>query len=252
MMTQDTLRKLNAMKLFGLAQAFESQLVTTGALHLSFEERFGLLIDHEVTYREDRRLAGLLKKARLRENACMEDIDYRAGRGLDKSEMASLSLCNWITHGANLIITGPAGGGKTWIGCALGNQACRHGMSVMFQRLPLLLEDLAISHGDGSFRKKLNLLAKVDLLILDDLGMAVLNAVGRNDLLEVIEQRCGKRSTLITSQLPVDRWHDYLSGGNPTVADAILDRLVSGSNRITLTGESMRKRKAAKRDIQSG
>lgn len=250
MMTQDTLRKLNAMKLFGLAQAFESQLASA-ITHLSFEERFGLLVDHEVSYREDRRLAGLLKKARLRENACIEDVDYRSGRGLDKSEMASLTLGNWIRHGANLIITGPAGCGKTWLGCALGNQACRQGLSVMFQRLPLLLEDLAISHGDGSFRKRLNLLAKVDLLILDDLGMAVLNAVGRNDLLEVIEQRCGKRSTLITSQLPVDRWHDYLSGGNPTVADAILDRLVSGSNRITLSGESMRKRKSIKQDIQS-
>ncbi len=247
-MTQETLRKLNAMKLFGLAQAFETNLATAGAMHLSFEERFGLLVDQEAIYRENKRLASLLRNARLRENACMEDIDYRAGRGLDKSEMASLALGNWIRHGNNLILTGPAGCGKTWIGCALGNQACRQGLSVLFQRLPLLLEDLAVSHGDGSFRKRLSLLAKVDLLILDDFGMAVLNAVGRNDLLEVIEQRCGKRSTLITSQLPVDRWHDYLSGGNPTVADAILDRLVSGSNRIVLSGESMRKRRGIKQN----
>jgi DNA replication protein DnaC len=142
-----------------------------------------------------------------------------------------------------LIITGPTGGGKTWLGCALGNQACRQGLTVMFQRLPLLLEDLAVSHGDGSFRKRLTQLSKVDLLILDDFGMATLNAIGRNDLLEVIEQRCGIRSTLLTSQLPVNRWHDYLSGGNPTVA-AILDRLVSGSNRIEIKGESMRKMRA--------
>lgn len=140
-----------------------------------------------------------------------------------------------------MIVTGPTGGGKTWLGCALGNQACRQGLTVLFHRLPLLLEELAVSHGDGSFRKRLNQLARVDLLVLDDFGMAALNAIGRNDLLEVIEQRSGQRSTLITSQLPVDRWHDYLSGGNPTMADAILDRLVSGAHRIELKGESMRR-----------
>ena len=243
MMTQDTVRKLNEMKLFGMVQGFENQTTSAGAMHLSFEERFGLLVDQEMTYRDNRRLMGLLRNAKLRENACVEDIDYREGRGLDRSEVASLALCNWIGHGTNLIITGPTGSGKTWLACALGNQACRLGLSVLFQRLPLLLEDMAVSHGDGSFRKRLAQVAKVDLLILDDFGMATLSAVGRNDLLEVIEQRCGKRSTLITSQLPVNRWHDYLSGGNPTVADAILDRLVSGANRIELKGESMRKRR---------
>lgn len=246
MMTQNTLRKLNEMKLFGMVGGFEEQLVSTNAMHLSFEERFGLLVDQESTYRDNRRLASLLRNAKLRETACIEDIDYRAGRGLDRSEIASLALCDWIKNGINLIITGPTGGGKTWLGCALGNRACRLGLTVLFQRLPLLLEDLAISHGDGSFRKRLAQLAKVDLLILDDFGMATLNAVGRNDLLEVIEQRCGNRSTLLTSQLPVNRWHDYLSGGNPSVADAILDRLVSGSNRIELKGESMRKMRAKK------
>lgn len=242
MLTNDTLRKLNEMKLYGMARGFEDQLANASATtHLSFEERFGLLTDQEMTFRDNRRLKRLLKDAKLRENACVEDIDYRSGRGLDRSAMASLALCNWINHGINVIVTGPTGGGKTWLGCALGNNACRHGLSVSFQRLPLLLEDLAISHGDGSFRKRLNQLAKVDLLILDDFGIAALNAVGRNDLLEVIEQRTGNRSTLITSQLPVDRWHDYLSGGNPTVADAILDRLVSVSHRVELKGGSMRK-----------
>jgi DNA replication protein DnaC len=244
MMTQDTISKLNQMKLFGMVKGFESQMASASAMHLSFEERFGLLVDQEATYRDNRRLMSLLRNAKLRETACVEDIDYRAGRGLDRSEIASLALCNWIAHGNNLIVTGPTGSGKTWLGCALGNQACRQGMTVSFQRLPLLLEDMAVSHGDGSFRKRLTQLAKVDLLILDDFGMATLNAVGRNDLLEVIEQRSGSRSTLLTSQLPVNRWHDYLSGGNPTVADAILDRLVSGSNRIELKGESMRKMRA--------
>ncbi|UCV16650.1 IS21-like element helper ATPase IstB [Quatrionicoccus australiensis] len=246
MMIQDTLHKLNEMKLFGMAKGFEDQLASTLAGPLSFEERFGLLVDQESTCRENRKLQRLLLLAKLRESACVEDIDFRPGRGLDRAEIASLALGNWIRHGHNLITTGPTGSGKTWLACAFGNQACRQGMSVSFLRLPLLLEDLAVSHGDGSFRKRLMQLAKVDLLVLDDFGMAALNAVGRNDLLEVIECRNGTRSTLITSQLPVDRWHDYLSGGNPTVADAILDRLVSGSHRLELKGESMRKQRARK------
>lgn len=246
MLTQDTMRKLNEMKLFGMARGFENQLAGTTAGPLSFEERFGLLVDQEITWRENRRLQRLLQLAKLRENACVEDIDFRPGRGLERAEVASLALGNWIRHGQNLILTGPTGGGKTWLACALGNQACRQGLSVSFLRLPLLLEDLAVSHGDGSFRKRLMQLAKVELLILDDFGMAALNAIGRNDLLEVIECRCGARSTLITSQLPVDRWHDYLAGGNPTVADAILDRLVSGAHRIELKGESMRKLRGRK------
>lgn len=241
MLTQDTLRKLNAMKIFGMAKGFEEQLANATAGHLSFEERFGLLVDQECTYRENKRLAQLLKNAKLRENACLEDIDFRTGRGMERSEIASLAQGNWIDHGHNLILTGPTGSGKTWLACALGNQACRQGRSVLFQRLPLMLEDLAVSHGDGSFRRRLMALGQGDLLILDDFGMSALNTVGRNDLLEVIERRSGARSIIITSQLPVDRWHDYLGGSNPTVADAILDRLGSGAHRIDLKGESMRK-----------
>lgn len=243
MMTQATTSKLHEMKLFGMAHAFENQLESPQSGNLSFEERFGLLVDQEHTYRDNRRLQRLLKAAKLRETACVEDIDYRAERGLDRAEIASLSLCNWIQHGHNLIVTGPTGSGKTWMACALATQACRLGMTVSFQRLPLLLEDLAVSHGDGSFRKRLGQLAKVELLILDDFGLAALNAIGRNDMLEIIESRSGALATLITSQLPVDRWHDYLSGGNPTVADAILDRLVSGSQRLEIKGESMRKKR---------
>lgn len=249
MLTHDTLRKLNDLKLFGLAAGFEEQLSNTSVGHSSFEERFGLLVDQEMTYRENIRLQRLLKTAKFRENACIEDINYRPGRGLERNLMASFALCNWIRHGSNLIITGPTGGGKTWVSCALGNQACRKGMTVQFHRLSLLLEDLAISHGGGSFRKRLNQLAKVDLLIMDDFGIAALNAIGRNDLLEVVDQRSGRRSTLVTSQITVDRWHDYLSGGNGTMADAILDRLVSGAHRIELKGESMRKGRGKDEDL---
>lgn len=246
MMMQDTLNKLNQMNLSGMANGLIEQQANAAALHLSFEERLGLLVDQELTYRENKRLTRLLHSAKLRETACVEDIDYRSSRGLDRSEIASLIQCSWITQGHNLIITGPAGAGKTWLACAFGNQACRHGLSVAFQRLPLLLEDLGVSHADGSFHKRLTQLAKVDLLILDDFGIAAVNSHSRNDLLEVIEQRSGRRSTIMTSQLPVERWHDYLSGGNPTVADAILDRLLNGSHRLNLQGESMRKQRTSK------
>ena len=240
MMTQDTLRKMNELKLFGMAHAFTQQMESTHAVHLSFEERVGLLIDHEVAFRDDRRLRRLLTNAKLREAACLEDVDYETRRGLDRSVMASLALCNWIRHGVNVIVTGATGVGKTWIACALGNQACRLGQTVKFERVPLLLEDLAVAHADGTFRKRIVALGKLDLLILDDLGINILTAERRADLLEVIEARSGMKATLVTSQLPVKRWHDYLGDSNPTVADAIMDRLVSGAHRIDLTGESMR------------
>lgn len=246
MLLQETFRKLHEMKLLGIAQGLQEQLQNPTSQDLAFEERIGLLVDHEHTHREARRLKRLLAKAKLRENACLENIDYRTARSLDKGLIASLALGTWIEQGSNLIITGPAGGGKTWIACALGNQMCRQGKSVIFQRLSLLLEEFGISHADGTFRQRLAQLAKVDLLILDDLGISTLSPINRSDLLEVIEQRTGRGATLITSQMPVEKWHDYLSGGNPTVADAILDRLVSGSYRIDIKGESMRKKNPTK------
>lgn len=240
MMTQDTLRKMNELKLFGMAHAFTQQIESASATHLSFEERVGLLVDHEVAFRDDRRLHRLLTNAKLRETACLEDVDYETRRGLDRSTMASLALCNWIRRGMNVVVTGATGVGKTWIACALGNQACRLGLTVKFERVPMLLEDLAIAHADGTFRKRIVALGKLDLLILDDLGINILTAERRADLLEVIEARSGMKATLVTSQLPVKRWHDYLGDGNPTVADAIMDRLISGAHRIELMGESMR------------
>ena len=241
MLVQQTIEKLREIRLPGMAKGFEDQLSSAAAMSLGFEERFGLLVDQEITFRENQRLVRLLKAAKLKSSACLEDVDYRQDRGLDKSQMASLSGCQWIATGLNLILTGPTGSGKTWLACAFGNQACRFGKSVLFQRLPLLLEELQISHGDGSFRKRLSQLAKLDLLILDDFGMAALSAQGRADLLEVIDARVEGRSTIVTSQIPVENWHDYLGAGNPTVADAILDRVVSGALRVPLRGESMRK-----------
>lgn len=202
-MTQETIRKLNEMKLFGMTKGFEDQLASTSAGPLSFEERFGLLVDQEFTWRDNRRLQRLLQLAKLRENACMEDIDYRPGRGLDRAEMASLALGSWIRHGHNLILTGPTGGGKTWLACAIGNQACRHGLAVSFQRLPLLLEDLLVSHGDGSFRKRLMQLAKVDLLILDRLVSGSYRLVPST--------RSWASSSISTTNFDVLRWESFFA-----------------------------------------
>lgn len=240
MLNQQTLSKLYTLSLHGMAKAFEDQLASPSALALSFQDRFGLLVDNEITYRDNRRLQRLLKNAKMKASACMEDIDYRSKRGLDRSQVASLATCGWIDKGLNLILTGPTGTGKTWLACALGNQACRHGKTVFFVRLPLLIEELQVGHADGSFRRRLMQLSKFDLVILDDFGIAALGAQGRADLLEVIDCRADGRSTIVTSQIPVDKWHDYLSGGSRTVADAILDRVIGGSLRLQLSGTSLR------------
>ena len=182
----------------------------------------------------------MLKNARLKHNACVEDIDYRSGRGLDKAVTASLIGCDWIRQAQNLILTGATGCGKTWLACALGNQVCRQGMSVLYVRTSRFLEEMKLAHSDGSFRKRLMQIAKVDMLILDDWGLSSLTQSERQDLLELIDDRT-KKSTLITSQIPVKAWHEVI--GEPTLADAILDRIVHRAHTIELTGESMRKTK---------
>jgi DNA replication protein DnaC len=241
MLQQHTLDKLHTLRLTGMAAAFEQQLAQPAAQELSFEERFALLLDQEILYRDNRRLSRLLKAAKLRLNACVEDIDYRHPRGIDRPFMSTLASCQWVEHHQNLAITGPTGSGKTWLACALGNQACRQGLSVRYLRLPRLFEMLRIAHGDGSYPQLMNQLAKTDLIILDDWGIQKIAAAQRNDLMEIIEDRHGLRSTSIASQLPIEHWHDFI--GEATLADAILDRLLHNSHRLPLRGDSMRKTK---------
>ena len=193
-----------------------------------------------MTERNDRRLKSRLRKARLKQQACMEDIDYRHARGLDRSLMSDLARCQWARQHLNILITGPTGVGKTWIACALAQKACREGYSAQYLRLPRLLAELVIAKGDGRYPKLLASLAKTDVLILDDWGLSELDAGQRRDLLEILEDRHDVRSTLITSQLPIDKWHQII--GDPTLADAILDRLVHNAYKINLKGESMRKK----------
>lgn len=242
MLHHPTLDKLQALRFTGMLKALQEQQQLPDIDSLSFEERLGLLVDREMTEREDRRLQTRLRKAQLKHQAAIEDIDYRTPRGLDKALMRQLSSCQWVKEGLNLIINGPAGVGKTWIACALAHKACREGFSAHYLRLPRLFETLHLAHGDGRYHKLMAGFAKTDLIILDDWGLAKLNAEQRRDLLELLDDRHGHRSTIVTSQIPVDHWHDVIA--DPTLADAILDRLVHNAYRLHLKGESMRKRQA--------
>ena len=239
-MHQHTLTPLKTLKLPGMAAAFEEQHTQPVTQSLSFDDRFGLIVDREVSHRDNQRLGRVLKGARLKHNACVEGIDYRSGRGLDKAGMANLISCEWIRQAHNLILTGFTGCGKTWLACALGNQACRQGLSVLYVRTSRLLEEIKLAHAEGSFRKRLMQIAKFELLVLGDFGVATLTQSERQDLLEVIDDRAPK-STIITSPIPVKAWHDVI--GEPTLADAILDRIVHRAHVIKLTGETMRKPK---------
>jgi DNA replication protein DnaC len=242
MLHHPTLEKLQTLRLPGMYKALTEQMQMPESESLSFEERLGLLADREMTERQDRRLKTRLRQARLKHNACIEDLDYRAPRGLDKALMLQLATCRWVREGLNLIVNGPTGVGKTWIACALAQKACREGYTALYLRLPRLFEELGLAHGDGRFTKLMAGFAKTDLIILDDWGLAKFTAEQRRDLLELLDDRHGIRSTLVTSQVPVDHWHEVI--GDPTLGDAILDRLVHNAYRINLKGESMRKRHA--------
>lgn len=239
MLTHPILDQLLELKLTGMHRALAEQLRANDLVPLSFEERLGLLVDREMTERGDRRLQTRLRLARLRQHACVEDIDYRHRRGLDKRLMRQLAGGEYIDSRLNILITGPAGVGKTWIACALAHKACRDGRTARYLRLPRLMQELPIARADGRYAKVLRDYAKADLIILDDWGLMPMNDETRRDILEILDDRHNRRSTIVTSQLPVEKWHDYI--GEPTLADAILDRLVHNAYRLNLTGESMRK-----------
>ena len=242
MLNHPTLDKLKALKLQGMAQGLIDQAQHPAIDQLSFEERLGLLVDREMTDRLDRRLKNRLAQARLKQSACLEDLDYHVNRGLDKALMMSLHDCQWLKKHRNILITGPTGVGKSWIACALAQKACREGYSALYQRVPRLFQELPIAKGDGSLPKLFARLSKIDVLVLDDWGLTKLTAEQRRDMLEILEDRHGAHSTIVTSQLPIDQWHASI--GDSTLADAILDRLVHNAYKINLTGESLRKTKA--------
>jgi DNA replication protein DnaC len=241
-MLHQTIEKLSQMKLHTMATALQEQLEKPALSGLSFEDRFAMIVDREWTSREDRKLTRRLKAARLKTQATVEDIDYQHSRGLDKSVIRSLASCQWIRSHHNVIITGPTGIGKTYLAEAFPNKACREGFTAMYCRCTRLFGELQIARGDGSYFKLLAKLAKVGLLSIDDWAMDPLTEQERKDFLELMEDRHGLKSTLITSQYPVSKWHDRI--GEPTAADAILDRIVHNAHKITLKGESMRKTRA--------
>lgn len=242
MMMNTTIAQLRELKLEGLATALQEQLAQPDMSALSFEERIGLLVERELHHRQDRRLERLLKNARLKYGqAAIEDIDSRPGRGVNRSELMSLALGDWVAAGHSILITGATGAGKSWLACALAQYACRRGHSAMYQRVPRLQEELRIRHGSGVFGKWLLQLAKTDVLLLDDWGMGAIDSATRSDLLEIIDDRAAHKATIITSQLPIEHWHAWI--GDATVADAILDRVMQRHHRITLTGDSLRQQR---------
>jgi DNA replication protein DnaC len=242
MLLHPTLEKLTTLRFTGMAAALDEQMQMNSLDDMGFEERLGLLLDREIADRQTRRMNTRLRKARLRQDSCIEDIDFRHPRGLDKSLVMRLAGCDWIKAHNNLIITGPTGVGKTYLACAFAQKACREGYNTIYMRISKLFEDLSLSKGDGRYLKLLSSFAKADLLVLDDYGLEQLGREQRHDLLEILEDRHGLKSTLVTSQLPVENWHEQI--GDPTLADAILDRLVHSAHKIKLNGGSMRKKNA--------
>ena len=239
MLNHPTLDKLQTLRLPGMLKALSEQQQMPEINSLGFEERLGLLIDREMTERENRRLGSRLKKAKLRHSCCIEDLDFKTSRGLDKALILSLAACTWIARGINVLICGPTGVGKSYLACALAHKACLEGYSSFYLRLPRLFEELRLAKADGRYGKLMLSYAKTDLLVLDDWGLTPMTDPQRRDLLELLEDRYGRKSTIVTSQLPVTSWHEAI--GDPTLADAILDRIVHNAHKIELKGESMRK-----------
>lgn len=250
MLTHPTIDHLRALKLDGMADAYVELASQDRTRDLDHAEWLGLLIDRELANRDSKRFQSRLKAARLRHSqASIEDVDFRTPRKLDRALFQSLATCRWIVEHRNLLVTGPCGIGKSWLACALAQKACRDGHTVHYARVPRLFAELELAHGDGSFARHFRTLTKVDLLILDDWGPDRLTAEQRRDLMEIVEDRYGRGATLITSQLPVDTWHEVI--GEPTFADAILDRLVHNAYRLALDGPSMRKIRADEAAVTS-
>lgn len=241
MLNHPTYQQLNQLRLFGMAKALDEQRCLPELDRMSFEERLGLLVEREASERASMQTTARLRRAKLKHAAVPEDVDYRVARGLDRTLFNRLLTGAWIKEHQNVLITGLTGLGKTWLACALTNQACRLGYSSLYVRVPRLFEELAIAHGDGRYVKFITQLAKVDVLLLDDWGVAMLTDSARRDLLEILDDRYNQRSTIITSQLKVDDWHESI--GDPILADAILDRLVHNAHKLDLSGESIRKSK---------
>ena len=243
MLKQPTIEKLNAMGLTAMAQAFTEQLNCPDMAALTFEERFGLLVDQQMTAIENRRMRNRLKNARLRLSASIEDLDFKSGRSLDRSTIMSLAQNQWVKSHHNILVTGPTGAGKSYLACALAQKACRDGHTTLYQRLPKLLQDIAISRLDGRYNKIMATIVKCEILILDDLLISPLSLNDQKELLEIIEERYDRKATIVTSQLPIKAWHDAMQ--DKTLADAILDRLVHNAYKLELKGESMRRKKSS-------
>lgn len=240
MLKQPTIDKLHELRLFGMAKALEEQDASPKYERLDFLDRLALLVDRESAERDSNRLRLRLKQAKLRLTATVEDVDFRHPRGLDKSLVLALAGCRWIREHHNVIITGPTGVGKSYLACALAHKACREGFRVLYLRAPRLFDDLALAKADGRYRRVLAAYARLDLLVIDDWGLASLTEEQRRDVLEILEDRHDLRSTLIASQLPIEKWHKVI--GDPTLGDAILDRLVHNAHKLTLKGDSLRKK----------
>lgn len=244
MLNGPTMEKLKALKLEAMALAWEAQQKDPEVAKLAFDERFGLLVDAAFFDRENKRLSRALKEAKLRlSNACVEDIDYAARRELDKAVIRQLGTCRWVQEHQNVVITGATGTGKTYLACALAQQACRKGARALYRRASRLFHELTLARADGTYVRLLSRIARVDVLVIDDWGLAPQAEAERRDLLEILEDRSGNRSTLMTSQLPPAKWHDQL--GDPTIADAVCDRILHNAHRIALKGPSRRKEEAS-------
>jgi DNA replication protein DnaC len=242
MLNEPTMEKLKALRLDAMARVWAEQQKSTDMAKLAFDERFGLLVDAECLFRENRRLGRLLKEAKLKiGEACVEDIDYPPRRELDKAVVRQLATCRWVQEHQNVTITGATGVGKTYVACALAQHACRRGYSAIYRRASRLFDELTMARADGSYARLLGKLARTDILVIDDWGLTPSRDTERQDLLEILEDRYGSRSTIMSSQIPRDKWHDYL--GDATVADAILDRIIHNAHKVVLNGPSRRKGK---------